>query len=136
MTRIASARSSLPHGPNIIVPRHRGLTDTPVRPSSRYSMCFSYPNDSAGDVVDRGEAVEGAGVADVGHHHGQDREQPLAGVADPHVAADVSADLRVGAAKGDEHREGEQLAHLQVDAVATDGVAEAVGGEVSLEVHL
>ena len=35
MTLMASARSSLPHGPNIIVPRHSGLTATPVRPSSR-----------------------------------------------------------------------------------------------------
>src|SRR3954447_21533993 len=37
MIRIKSARSSLPHGPNIIAPRHRGLTCTPVRPSGRCS---------------------------------------------------------------------------------------------------
>src|SRR3954449_515604 len=38
MMRVESSRSSLPQGPNIIVPRHSGLTRTPVRPSGRYSM--------------------------------------------------------------------------------------------------
>src|SRR6478735_3584599 len=41
MMRVASAVSLLPQGPNIIAPRHRGLTCTPVRPSGRYSMFFS-----------------------------------------------------------------------------------------------
>src|SRR5579863_2999646 len=137
MTRIASARSSLPHGPNIIAPRHSGLTDTPVRPSNRYSMsCSSLFVLAAGYVVDGGEAVEGAGVADEGHEHGQHGEQPRAGVADPEVPVDVPAYLSVGPAQGDEHRERKQLAHLQVDATAPDGVAEAVGGQVALEVRL
>src|SRR4051794_7062086 len=38
MMRMESARSSLPQGPNIIAPRHTGLTWTPVRPSGRYCM--------------------------------------------------------------------------------------------------
>src|SRR4051794_17061771 len=38
MIRIESPWSSLPHGPNIIAPRHRGLTWTPVRPSGRSCM--------------------------------------------------------------------------------------------------
>jgi hypothetical protein len=38
MIRAESARSSLPHGPNIIAPRHSELTWTPVRPSGRYCM--------------------------------------------------------------------------------------------------
>src|ERR1700712_5419110 len=44
MMRIASGRSSLPHGPNIIAPRHNGLTWTPVRPSGRYFMVFLLPS--------------------------------------------------------------------------------------------
>ena len=76
--------------PNIIVPRHSGLTDTPVRPSSRYSMsCSCRLYSAGGDVVDCGEAVEGAGVADEGHEHDQHGEQPRASVADPEVPVDV-----------------------------------------------
>src|SRR6478609_2063270 len=41
MMRVASARSSLPQGPNIMAPRQRGLTCTPVRPSGRYSIVAS-----------------------------------------------------------------------------------------------
>src|SRR4051812_6519288 len=42
MIRMESARSSLPHGPNIMAPRHRGLTWTPVRPSGRYCMAVPF----------------------------------------------------------------------------------------------
>src|SRR4051812_43282663 len=42
MIRIESARSSLPQGPNIIAPRHRELTCTPVRPSGRNCMRDSF----------------------------------------------------------------------------------------------
>src|SRR6476660_151098 len=42
MMRVLSARSSLPQGPNIIAPRHKGLTCTPVRPRGRYSMLVSF----------------------------------------------------------------------------------------------
>src|SRR5580698_9165116 len=137
MTRMASARSSLPHGPNIIAPRHSGLTDTPVRPSNRYSMSYSSCFYSArDDVVECGEAVESTGVADERHQHGQYGEQPCAGVADPEVRVNVPAHLSVGTAQGDEHREREQLADLQVDAAAPDCVAEAVSGQVALEMHL
>src|SRR3954467_451134 len=38
MIRIESSWSVLPHAPNIIAPRHSGLTFTPVRPSGRSSM--------------------------------------------------------------------------------------------------
>src|SRR3954454_21185384 len=38
MIRIESSWSVLPQAPNIIAPRHRGLTFTPVRPSGRNSM--------------------------------------------------------------------------------------------------
>ena len=53
---------------------------------------------AAGDVVESGEAVEGAGVADERHQHGQHGEQLLAGVADREVSVDVPAYLGVGAA--------------------------------------
>src|SRR5690242_5519815 len=38
IVRIPSSWSGLPHAPNIIAPRQRGLTCTPVWPSSRVSM--------------------------------------------------------------------------------------------------
>src|SRR4051794_12277992 len=42
MILIESSWSVLPHAPNIIAPRHSGLTCTPVRPSERISMgCHS-----------------------------------------------------------------------------------------------
>src|SRR3954451_17644979 len=43
MIRIESSWSVLPHAPNIIAPRHRGLTLTPVLPRLRYSMQRTYP---------------------------------------------------------------------------------------------
>src|SRR5205823_4326506 len=38
MIRIDSSWSGLPQAPNIIAPRHSGLTSTPVAPSGRYSI--------------------------------------------------------------------------------------------------
>src|SRR6185437_813410 len=38
MMRMLSSWSVLPNDPNIIAPRHRGLTLMPVRPRVRYSM--------------------------------------------------------------------------------------------------
>src|SRR5580693_9451811 len=38
MMRMLSSWSGLPNDPNIIAPRHRGLTLMPVRPRVRYSM--------------------------------------------------------------------------------------------------
>src|SRR5213596_1264940 len=38
MIRTDSSWSGLPHAPNIIAPRHRLLTETPVRPRGRSSM--------------------------------------------------------------------------------------------------
>src|SRR3954447_1148457 len=43
MIRIESSWSGLPHAPNIIAPRHRGLTWTPVLPRLRYSIQRTYP---------------------------------------------------------------------------------------------
>src|SRR3954471_5809793 len=51
MIRTESARSSLPQGPNIIAPRHRGLTCTPVGPSGRYCTASGL-----GDVAAEGLA--------------------------------------------------------------------------------
>src|SRR5690349_22444186 len=48
MIRIDSSWSVLPHSPNIIAPRQRGLTFTPVTPRLRSCM--------APHLVDRGEA--------------------------------------------------------------------------------
>src|SRR3954451_11464973 len=41
IVRIPSSWSGVPQAPNIIAPRHSGLTWTPVRPSSRYSIDLS-----------------------------------------------------------------------------------------------
>src|SRR4051812_24965621 len=43
MIWIESSWSGLPHAPNIIAPRHRGLTLTPVLPRLRYSIQRTYP---------------------------------------------------------------------------------------------
>ena len=48
MMRMDSSWSRSPQAPNIIAPRHRGLTFTPVRPSVRSSMRETYP-----DAADR-----------------------------------------------------------------------------------
>jgi hypothetical protein len=56
----------------------------------------------AGDLVDRGEAIEGAGVADEGKQHGEHLQQHGAVVADVEVACDVALHLGVGSAEGDE----------------------------------
>src|SRR6188768_852340 len=44
MIRIESSWSVLPQAPNIIAPRHSGLTWTPVLPSVRYSIPRTYPS--------------------------------------------------------------------------------------------
>jgi hypothetical protein len=43
ITSIDSSWSRLPHAPNIIAPRQRGLTFTPVRPNVRSSIVASSP---------------------------------------------------------------------------------------------
>ncbi len=43
MMRTESSWSGLPHSPNIMAPRHSGLTLTPVRPSARIFTMQSYP---------------------------------------------------------------------------------------------
>src|SRR4051812_46512741 len=40
MIRMPSARSGLPHAPNIMAPRHSGETCTPVLPRMRISMAW------------------------------------------------------------------------------------------------
>src|ERR1700678_610439 len=42
MILIDSSWSGLPHAPNIIAPRHIGLTLTPVAPSGRYSIALDH----------------------------------------------------------------------------------------------
>src|SRR4029078_847797 len=52
MIRIESSWSVLPHAPNIIAPRQRGLTSTPVRPSVRSSiMPAPRPDDEVRQVA-------------------------------------------------------------------------------------
>ncbi len=42
MMRVLSSWSLVPHSPNIMAPRHRGETCTPVRPSGRSCMFISF----------------------------------------------------------------------------------------------
>src|SRR4051794_6304810 len=88
MIRIESSWSVFPHAPNIMAPRHSGLTWTPVLPSMRYSIPRTYPS----FVVEQlALHVEAAGVA-----------RELAGRADDAMAGDDDADRvhGVGAADG------------------------------------
>ena len=71
-----------------------------------------------GDLVDGGQPVERARVADERQQLGQHGQQRGAVVADVEVARDVARHLRVGAAERDEHREGQQFPGLQVDAAS------------------
>src|SRR5881227_3753386 len=51
MIRLESSRARLPQAPNIIAPRQRGLTLTPVRPSNRCSnVCLLDVNPVVGGL--------------------------------------------------------------------------------------
>jgi hypothetical protein len=89
-----------------------------------------------GDVVDGGEGVQGARVADEWHEDGDHIEELLAGVADVQVDGDVTFRLRVSTAEGDQHGEGEKLPHADGDPATSYVITEAVGGEELLEVGL
>src|ERR1700757_4666725 len=63
MMRMLSSWSVLPKDPNIIAPRHRGLTLMPVRPRVRYSMSAEASQRPGGPPRAPGSAAEsGAGV--------------------------------------------------------------------------
>src|SRR3954468_18985963 len=86
MIRPESARSSLPHGPNIIAPRHSGLTRTPVRPRVRCSMIkfpssgrsaeavAAEPRGHSGIAVVEEQAGAGVELADADHLVGSEVE--------------------------------------------------------------
>src|ERR1700677_4403877 len=100
MTRMESASSLLPHGPNIMAPRHSGLTETPVRPRIRFCMAMSVSFAGCGrDLIDSGEGVEGAWVADERQQIGDDADQQLPVVADVEVGGRVSPHLGVAPAE-------------------------------------
>src|ERR1700754_3690237 len=109
MIRIESSWSWLPQAPNIMAPRHSGLTWTPVLPRLRYSIPRTYP----AFVVEQAPLhIQASGVA-----------RELARRADHAMARDDDADRvqRVGAA----------------DRAGEGGVAElardlAVGGRLAV----
>src|SRR4051794_19735971 len=68
MIRIESSRSVLPHAPNIIAPRHSGLTSTPVRPSALVSMLGTLR--VGGERPDQAVGVVGALVRLAVHEEG------------------------------------------------------------------
>src|SRR3954452_25018223 len=104
MIRIDSSWSGSPHAPNIIAPRQRGLTFTPVVPSVRYSIQATYP---ALEVEQRALHRQAAAEADelaVGADHpvaGHDDGDRVAPVGQPDGARgpgrpDAPGDLAVG----------------------------------------
>src|SRR3954470_12676016 len=108
MIRVDLSWSGSPHAPNIMAPRHSGLTWTPVLPRERYSIPGTYP---AFVVEQPALHIQAAGVAG-----------ELAGRADDAVAGDDDADRvqDVGAAD----RAGEAgVAELARDLAVGDGLA-------------
>src|SRR4051812_23008664 len=103
MIRIDLSWSGSPQAPNIIAPRHSGLTLTPVLPRLRYSMVQRrYPSLV---VEQRPLGVQAAGVAgeravgaDDAMARDDDRDPVAAvGAADgPRDAAQLPGDLAVG----------------------------------------
>src|SRR6478735_11656467 len=101
MIRIDSSWSRSPHAPNIIAPRHSGLTLTPVLPRLRYSIHRTYPL----LVIEQGAlGLQAPGVARqraVGADHAvtrvDDRDRVAAvGAADrPRDAAQLARELAV-----------------------------------------
>ena len=87
-----------------------------------------------GDLVDGGQAVERARVADVRDELAQRVEQHLAAVADTYVAGDMALRLGVAATLRHDEDERQQLAQRQVDPATRVVVAEAVRGEPVLDV--
>src|SRR3954471_2567246 len=107
MIRIESLWSVLPHAPNIIAPRHSGLTWTPVRPSERISMgCHSTrPDGAAPDEAHArtrprgGHHARGSALGTAGR--GLARWPALGGGADPSGAvAGARAPLRGAGRRG------------------------------------
>src|SRR3954453_17412709 len=107
MIRIESSWSGLPQAPNIIAPRHSGLTLTPVLPRLRYSMVQRrYPL----LVVEQAPlGVETSGVArqgPVGADHAvtrRDDRDRVAAVGAPdgsRDAAELAGELAVGEGLG------------------------------------
>src|SRR3954463_10677376 len=90
MMRMLSSWSVSPHAPNIMAPRHSGLTWTPVRPSSRCSIertLLTHGRDVEAHVVQR--------RAHAGDDRGGERLAPFGGQAVEVRGEDRRADERV-----------------------------------------
>src|SRR3954447_17477749 len=103
MIRVDLSWSGSPHAPNIIAPRHSGLTWTPVLPRLRYSMAQRrYPllviEQGALGVQAAGIAGQGAVRADHAVTWGDDRDRVAAvGAADrAGNARELAGELAVG----------------------------------------
>src|SRR5215208_6505978 len=92
MIRVDSSWSVLPHAPNIIAPRHSGLTLTPVLPRLRFSMRRPYSG-GRGALRRRGR---------LGEHPRDDRLRVVGpGHVQPqHVAVAVQVEAQERAAFG------------------------------------
>src|SRR3954470_9088658 len=104
MIRIDSSWSGSPQAPNIIAPRQRGLTFTPVVPRARYSIQATYPALEVEQRALHGQAAAEAHELAVGADHpvaGHDDGDRVAPVGQPDGArgaggADPTGDLAVG----------------------------------------
>src|SRR4051794_14160685 len=93
MIRIDSSWSGLPHEPNIIAPRHRLLTETPVRPRGRSSISGLGGVLVVGDVLAPGDRTTGLVVL---LHRDVDHEAVGRGAV-PVVLAGLEEDAVAGA---------------------------------------
>src|SRR3954447_19517216 len=142
MIRIDLSWSGSPHAPNIIAPRHRGLTLTPVLPRLRYSIQRTYPllvfEQCALGVEPAGVARQRAVGADHAVAGDDDRDLvaavgPADGAGD---AAELARDVAVGArlAVGDP---AQRVPDLELERRAVLGERQrevrALAGEVLVE---
>ena len=81
-------------------------------------------------------ALSVRGEADIRQAHRERREQDLLPVADGGVPADMGLDLPFAAALRSEDRERQQLALVDGQKLSRIKIAEAVGGEIVLNVLL
>ncbi len=87
-------------------------------------------------LVDYPNRIECPRIADEGQQVRHDCNQRLAPVSRGEVGSHVPSQLRLAAAEGCQHGQGEQLPGLQIKPGAGEEVTKAVGGQVALDVQL
>src|SRR4051812_41060395 len=123
MMRMESARSSLPQGPNIMAPRHRGLTWTPVRPSGRYCMAVPFFVSGGERLLGGRDGAHRTRPAGVERQMG-DRLDDL-GLGEPVLPTEPQVEGQLlGVAPGDQRRDRDEAAVARGQLAALPHVAE------------